>query len=148
MKKRKNSVLTDEKGFTLLETAIAISILAIALMGLAHLLALALHQNSFARYNSVAVNLAQAKLEELRTTYNSDLENETSSQSVTAGSHGPETVTVTSPDYTNQADWQFLVSWEVADSGQSQKSVTVSVNPQNQNQLESKTIAVTSHFSP
>ena len=54
------------RGFSLLEVLLAAMILACAVSGLAHLVAIAAAQTVTARHHAVALVLAQSKLEELR----------------------------------------------------------------------------------
>ncbi|MDA2931394.1 prepilin-type N-terminal cleavage/methylation domain-containing protein [Acidobacteria bacterium AH-259-O06] len=136
-----------EKGFSLMESMIALAILTVALLGLVQLMSMALNQSALARSKTMAVSIAQEKLEQLRTTYNNDLNTETSSTDLTTGSHGPETVTLQAPSYSNMADQPFQVSWTVAVSGQ-QKTVTATVVPQNQNQMQSTSLSITTVFAP
>ncbi len=141
-----------EKGFTLVESMIAVAVLSISLVGLAQLMAVALQQSSFARYNTMAVEVAQMKLEELRTEYNNELKTNIASSNLTAGSHpsgspGYEPVILTAPTYSNIGDSQFQVSWTLAVSGKA-KTVTVTVDPQVQNELTSKSLSISTVFSP
>lgn len=57
---------SDEHGFSLLETLVAVALVAVALSALAHLLAVSIHANARARRSSIASVLAQDKIEELR----------------------------------------------------------------------------------
>ncbi len=144
----KTTVRQECKGFTLLETLIALMILAVALLGLAHLVGIAISQNAFARYTTVAIQVAQTKLEDLKSGYNAELESGTVYPDLTPGTHGPETVTLEAPSYTRQGSRQFLVSWEVTSSAGTRKTVAITVNPQVANAMQTKTITVTSLFSP
>lgn len=56
----------SQKGFGLLEVLITVVVLAITLVALAGLQALLLQGGAYAKARSVALNLAQAKLEDLR----------------------------------------------------------------------------------
>ncbi|MDA2938735.1 prepilin-type N-terminal cleavage/methylation domain-containing protein [Acidobacteria bacterium AH-259-A15] len=138
---------STEKGFGLIESMVALAILTISLLGLVQLIATALNQSALARNNTMAISIAQEKLEQLRTAYNNDLNTGTSSTDLTAGSHGPETVTLQAPSYSNMADQPFQVSWTVAVSGQ-QKTVTATVVPQNQNQMQSTSLSIITVFAP
>ena len=141
----------EQKGITLIESMIAVAVMSIALMALAQLMAVALQQNAFSRYNTMAIEVAQWKLEELLTQYTNELETSTSDTDLTAGSHptgspGYETETLTAPTGSAMADYQFQVSWTVTVSG-NQKTVTVTVAPMVVNELTSKTLSITTVFS-
>jgi len=56
----------NERGFTLLETAVALLLLAYSLTGLAALAKSSIQTNAQARYYSKAAHLAQQKMEDLR----------------------------------------------------------------------------------
>ena len=57
-----------------------------------------------------------------------------------------ELVTLAAPTDSNMGDNQFQVSWTVAVSGK-EKTVTVTVAPQVQNELTSKSLSVATVFS-
>ncbi|MBI4446153.1 MAG: prepilin-type N-terminal cleavage/methylation domain-containing protein [Acidobacteria bacterium] len=134
-------------GFTLLETMMALLILGISLLGLAQLFGLAIYQNGYARNITMGITVARSKMEELKNLYNAELETGTPSTALTTGSHPAEVVTLQAPLDSNQANWDFLVSWTVTVSG-NQKTVTVTVEPESMNQLQSKTVTLTSYFAP
>lgn len=56
----------SERGFSLVETVVAMAILATSLVGMAHMFALATSQNIAARSTTSATILAQEKIEQLR----------------------------------------------------------------------------------
>lgn len=56
----------DEAGFSILEVLVAITIMTVAVAGLAQMLALATHANASARATTYAAVLAQQKMEQLR----------------------------------------------------------------------------------
>ena len=62
MKKIKKS---SAKGFSLIECMVAVGFLAITMLGVIQLFGVSVHQNSFARYNTMAVVVAQECLEGL-----------------------------------------------------------------------------------
>jgi prepilin-type N-terminal cleavage/methylation domain-containing protein len=55
----------DERGFSLLEALVAVSVIAVALMTLTQLVAISIHAGARARRSSIASVLAQEKLEAL-----------------------------------------------------------------------------------
>ena len=130
-----------------METMIAFAVLAITFLGLIQLMSVGLQQNSRARSSTMLVAVAQQQLEQLRTKHSKELESGTASSDLAAGSHGPLTVTLAAPSDSVMADNLFQVTWDVAISGQ-QKTVTVNVVPQSQNELVNETLSVASVFVP
>lgn len=55
-----------QSGFSLIETTVATGLLAVALIGLAQLLAIGVENNAAARRRTIAVILAEQKMEQLR----------------------------------------------------------------------------------
>ncbi len=142
---------SGEKGFTLVECMIAVAVMTISFLGLAQLMTVAIQQNAFARHNTMALEVAQMKLEELKTEHNNELDTYTTETNLTAGWHPSsspnyELVTLAAPTDSNMGDNQFQVSWTVAVSGK-EKTVTVTVAPQVQNELTSKSLSVATVFS-
>jgi type IV pilus modification protein PilV len=66
----------NEKGFTLLETLVLLLILAIGLMGVAALTTTSIRVNSSANHLTLAYQIAQADLEELRSIPWRDIDDE------------------------------------------------------------------------
>jgi len=143
MKKIKNS---SPKGFSLIECMIAIGFLTVTMLGVIQLFGVSVHQNSFARYNTMAVVVAQECLEGLQTEYNNEWESGVVSANLTAGSHGPQTFTLPAPAGSGSADRNFEVTWTVNINGPT-KTVTASVVPISANSMESKTMNMTAVFS-
>ena len=140
-----------KKGFSLVECMIALVILSISCLALAPLMGVAARQNAFARYNTMAVEVAQMKLEELRTKFNNELETGTTDTDLTANSHpsgspGYQLVTLDEPTYSNMGDSLFQVTWTVTVAGE-QKTITVTVDPQVPNELTNETLNLTAIFS-
>jgi len=128
------SRISKDSGFTLIESMIALAVLAITLLGLGQLVSTAVRQNASTRFETMGVLIAQEKLEALRGEYNRELESETGSSDLTAGSHGPETLIMEAPAGSSMGDSEFEVSWTVIIAGP-QKTVNVTVEPQVSNQL-------------
>lgn len=137
-----------EQGFTLIEGICAIFILTISLLSLAQLMMVGLERYEFARYDTKAVNLAQAKVEELRTQFSWQIESGGTAADLAPGSHGPESVVLNEAEGSLQGSRSFSLSWNVTNLAGGQKAVTVTVRPQNQEAPVSKSLSVTSHFAP
>ncbi len=140
------SRISKESGFTLIESMIALAVLAITLLGLGQLVSTAVRQNASTRFETMGVLIAQEKLEALRGEYNRELEAETGSSDLTAGSHGPETTIMEAPTGSSMGDSEFEVSWTVTIAG-SQKTVNVTVEPQVSNALTTD-LSLTTIFVP
>ncbi len=140
------SRISKESGFTLIESMIALAVLAITLLGLGQLVSTAVRQNASTRSETMGVLIAQEKLEALRGEYNWELEAETGSSDLTAGSHGPETMIMEAPAGSSMGDSEFEISWTVTIAG-SQKTVNVTVEPQLSNELTTD-LSLTTIFVP
>lgn len=126
---------------------ITLVVLTITLLGVVQLMAIAVRQVALARVETMAAVIAQSKLEELRAVYNNELETETDSNDLTAGSHGPTTVTLAAPAHSSMGDRQFEVSWAVIASG-TRKIVSVTIEPQVPSALNSTNFSLTAIFVP
>lgn len=142
----KQSRISKDRGFTLIESMIALAVMAITLLGLGQLVSTAVRQNASTRFETMGVLIVQEKLEALRGEYNRELESETGSSDLTAGSHGPETLIMEAPAGSSMGDSEFEVSWTVTIAG-SQKTVNVTVEPQVSNQLITD-LSLTTIFVP
>jgi prepilin-type N-terminal cleavage/methylation domain-containing protein len=138
--------ISKDSGFTLIESMIALAVMAITLLGLGQLVSTAVRQNASTRFETMGVLIAQEKLEALRGEYNRELESETGSSDLTAGSHGPETLIMEAPAGSSMGDSEFEVSWTVIIAGP-QKTVNVTVEPQVSNQLITD-LSMTTIFVP
>lgn len=143
----KQSRISKDRGFTLIESMIALAVMAITLLGLGQLVSTAVRQNAATKvFETMGVLIVQEKLEALRGAYNRELESETGSSDLTAGSHGPETLIMEAPAGSSMGDSEFEVSWTVTIAG-SQKTVNVTVEPQVSNQLITD-LSMTTVFVP
>ena len=142
----KQSRISKDSGFTLIESMIALAVMAITLLGLGQLVSTAVRQNAATRFETMGVLIVQEKLEALRGAYNRELESETGSSDLTAGSHGPETLIMEAPAGSSMGDSEFEVSWTVIIAGP-QKTVNVTVEPQVSNQLITD-LSLTTIFVP
>ncbi len=137
----------SEDGIGLLDSMIALFVLSISLLALVQLMGTALNQSAFSQNNTMANAVVQEKIEELRTAYTRELETRSASVDLTDGAHGPQTVTLTSPNHSNMGDRQFRVAWNVDISGK-QKTVTGTVLPVVENTRQSESLAFTMVFAP
>ncbi len=130
-----------------MDSMMALVVLSISLLALVQLMGTALNQSAFSQNNTMAAAVVQEKIEELRTAHTWELETRSASVDLTDGSHGPQTVTLSSPGYSNMGDKQFRVTWNVDISGR-QKTVTGPVEPVVQNTRQSASLAFTTVFAP
>ena len=130
-----------------MDSMIALVVLSISLLALVQLMGTAVNQSAFSQNNTIANAVVQEKIEELRTVYTRELETESALADLTDGSHGPQTVTLSSPGHSNMGDKQFRVTWNVNVSGK-QKTVTGTVEPVVNNSRQSETLAFTTVFTP
>ncbi len=142
-----------DNGFTLIETLIAIVVLAAGLLVLAQLVGVAIHHNSKARSGSIAVAAAQGQLEMLRAQYYRELHTGVPESDLTLGSHVGAPVQVGSRF--------FRVRWDVVAATGNQKTIhvtavevhvsgsgstaTVSEDPY---MRQTKSVTVVSQFAP
>ena len=138
----------NQNGFSLLEAMIALFILTISLLALAQLMIVSLDKTQFANYDTKAINLAQAKVEELRNLFGWQISSGQVSSELAPGSHGPETITLQAPSETLQGQRSFQVSWRVTDLASGRKSVAISVAPMTANPRQNETLILTTDFAP
>ena len=130
-----------------MDSMIALVVLSVGLLALVQLMGAALNQSAFTQNNTMAAAVAQEKIEELRTVFTRELETRSALADLTDGSHGPQTVTLSSPGNSNMGDKQFRVTWNVDISGK-QKTVTGTVEPVVENTRQSESLAFTAVFAP
>ncbi|GEM_PF-6570311 len=106
-----------DSGFSLVESLIAIVVLAAGLLVLAQLVGVAIQHNSKSRSGSIAVAAAQGQLEMLRAQFYRELHTGVPEADLTLGSHAGTPVQVGSRF--------FRVSWEVTQQTGNQKTVNV-----------------------
>ena len=137
---------SSQHGFSLIESLIALSILAITMLGVVQLFAVAIRQNSFSRYNTMAISVAQQELEYLQTEYNRELENDVIADDLTSGTHTRQ-VNLTQPTGSGTGTFTFAVSWTVTEIS-STKVVKVTVSPVVANEFQTKDLVMTAVLSP
>ncbi len=147
---RPKSAGRRESGFSIVELMVAMTVLAVSLMGLAQLLGVAIQQNSFASYNTVAVELARGKLEHLKASYDSEVASGQASPELTAGNHGPEVMILGASGQQRG----YALTWQVTHLAGQQRRVTIQVKPQGisspetQTATTAKTVNMTGQFAP
>ena len=151
-RKKRIGQACNQEGFTLVESMIAVAVLTISLLSLAQLMTVAFQQSAFSRYNTMAIEVAYQKFEQLRTQFNNELVTGTAESDLTAGSHpsgspGYDTVTLAAPSDSAMGDYQFQVSWIVAVAG-NDKTVTVTVDPMVANARLNGTLNVSTILAP
>jgi len=145
--------LDSEKGFTLIESMIAAVVMAISVLGLAQLIGVSVHQSALARNNTMAITVATQMVEELKTNFNKELNDKIADPfaadhtNLTAGAHGPRSVSLAPPTGSAMGTVTWIVSWDVVISG-NQKTVEVEVAPQISNSVQNETVAITTVFMP
>ena len=134
-------LFSNEKGFTLLEILIAITILSVGLLALAEMTVYVIRSNTIGNKITKATVLAEDKLEQLRNLGYSDtqLSNGGDNNDVSTDIHSgaPSFPLFTSPDHTDTCDSSCSVTisqtpqrvWNVADDtpASGMKTVTVIV---------------------
>jgi prepilin-type N-terminal cleavage/methylation domain-containing protein len=138
----------QQAGFTLIEAMIAMFILTVSLLALAQLMLVSLDKTQFSNYDTKAVNLAQSKLEELRTAFGWEVESGGNSDLLATGTHGPETITLPARSGTLQGIRNFQISWQVTDLTSGRKSISVTVTPLAGNPRQSESITITTYLAP
>ena len=137
-----------EAGFSLIECMVALLVLTAGLLGLAQLFGLALHQAAYARNNSMLSAEAMERLEDLRSQYNYGLKAGAMPSNLSAGNHGPVTITLDGATGSNQGAVSFKISWTVTDGANKEKDLVVTAEAVSHKALENRTIRLTGHFAP
>jgi prepilin-type N-terminal cleavage/methylation domain-containing protein len=139
---------SQERGFSLIESMIATSILTISVLGLVQLMGMAIHQGTLSRTTTMAMAVAEKQLEDLRTKYHKDLENDSTSTELTEGAQTGPSVILSAPTGSAMGAVIFDVSWSVVFQAARQKAVNVTVTPQNTNPQQMADATMTTVFSP
>jgi type IV pilus assembly protein PilV len=118
---RKNSIMKERSGFTLIEVMIALTILAVGLLALATMQIVSIRGNAFSTEMTYATMLAQGKLEQLRNMPYDSITSITEPISATATSKGiPYTIQRTVNDNSPATDMKqitLVVLWTGAPAG-------------------------------
>ncbi len=108
--RREGALYLHHRGFTLVEILVAIFTLTVVLLGLAPMAFNVLHYNNFSKNRTIAVGLAQSKIDDLRNTAAAD------------------TTTLTSADNGNDTDGIFTRTWTIVGGADQLTTVQVAVN--------------------
>lgn len=136
------------RGFSLIEALIALFILSVGLLSVAQLMMVSLDRSEAAKYDSKAIQLAQAKVEELRLLFGRSVDSGQTPPDLSTGSHGPITVELENPDNRIQNHRRFQVSWNVTDLDAGQKAVVVTVTPVAAGPYHTEIITLTTRLTP
>ena len=113
----------DARGFTLLETTIALLVMMIVMLGVASVFAFAVANNSNGADRAQTLAVAQQRLETLR---NLEFSKTTTAADLTAG---PHTLTVYRGQV-GETGRQYKIDWMVVDNpSETLKTITVNVTP-------------------
>lgn len=136
----------NQEGFTLIETIVAIVIITVGLLMLAHLMTVSIVLNERTESNLKSIQLAQGKMESLKAQFNNFVNSGDLPGDLSSGSHGPETITIQTDDSDTQNYLSFDMRWSIIDLSGGMKQVTLSVNPDGDDNQSAVTI--TSVLSP
>ncbi len=140
--------MKNNDGFTLLEVIVAIVVLTVALLGLAQMIMVSVEQYAFARWDTKATQVAQSKLENLKSLFSGEVETGVDDADLVTGDHGPEMVTLAAPSGTWGEPSDFWVRWQISDLTGGQKLIAITVTPPVPNPRQNETITVMSQFAP
>ncbi|MFO8061727.1 MAG: type II secretion system protein [bacterium] len=107
----------NKRGFTLVEMLVAITILAIGLLGLGVLFPMGMRSAMLAKQNTQAMEYAQQKIEYLRMMDFNNI-------SLDAGSHGPDSLPMDNTDNVFAVSYTVTADYPVTDM----KKIAVSVS--------------------
>jgi prepilin-type N-terminal cleavage/methylation domain-containing protein len=139
--------MKSKDGFTLLEVIIAIVVLTIALLGLAQMILISIEKYDFARWDTKATQVAQAKIENLKSLFGGEIDSGVDDGDLINGEHGPELVALSTENSYGEPT-SFWVSWQVSDLSGGQKLVAVTVTPPVPDPNRNETITIMSQFAP
>jgi prepilin-type N-terminal cleavage/methylation domain-containing protein len=142
---------SQESGFSLIETMMAMLLLAVSFLALGQLVAVAANQNALSRNTSVEIAVAMGKLEQLRRIYNNHLADITAPAVVTgSGSEMMKFDPALGLTETDTNIGSYKVTWTVTPVAgtANEYTVKVQVEPTNLNRSQSKTVEIFSHFAP
>ena len=140
--------MKNNDGFTLLEVIVAIVVLTVALLGLAQMIMVSVEQYAFARWDTKATQVAQSKLENLKSLFSGEVETGVDDADLVTGDHGPEMVTLAAPSSTWGEPSDFWVRWQISDLTGGQKLIAINVTPPVPNPRQNETITLMSQFAP
>lgn len=118
-----------QKGFTLIEAIVAMIIITVGLIMLAHLMVVSITMHETTEAEVKSIELAQAKLESLKAQFSNSLASGNLPADLAEGFHGPETLAIQTNDSDTQNYLYFDLSWTITDLSGGQKQVTMSISP-------------------
>jgi len=140
--------MKNNDGFTLLEVIVAIVVLTVALLGLAQMITISIEMYAFARWDTKATQVAQSKLENLKSLFGGEVETGVDDAELVTGDHGPELVILSAPAGTWGEPSDFWIRWQISDLTGGQKLIAVTVTPPVPNPRRNETITLMSQFAP
>jgi prepilin-type N-terminal cleavage/methylation domain-containing protein len=149
-----NNCKDGNRGFTLLETIVAVVILTTGLLMLAHLTVVGIDMHERTESDVKAIQLAQAKMESLKSQFSQTILGGQTPYELTEGIHGPETMMIQTTEYDTQNNLYFNVAWNITNLPRGKKQVTLSVQPMNYqgeyptDTQSDETVSITSVLAP
>ena len=119
----------NSSGFTLIEVLIAAVIITFGMLAMGTFLGSLVSKNSGNERKTMAMLIAQDKIEDLRTTaLTGDLTTSTTTETITNTGAGDFTMTTTIDDSSNPNQITVLVDWDGPGQGATQLTLTTLVN--------------------
>jgi len=123
--------IETNRGFTLLETIVAVILISIGLLMTAHLMVVAIEMHEATESDIKGIQLAQAKLEILKAQFSQSILGGDTPMELTEGTHGPESLWIQTAGDNTQSHLYYDVTWDVVNLAGGKKQVTLTVKPTN-----------------